>query len=408
MLKCSKCGRHHKSSETFCPFCSSKVPFKKALTVVAAGFSSMVLMACYGCPNCTYHKDVSIQEIQESPENWENIDVRVQGLIVSPVDNYAFFVQAIDIQGPNSGIKIEFSEFSAFEPEIGKIYDLIGTVKIVNDEPFLALAPGYDNDPEYETYDPIAEPINDVEDLEPYESCFVQLDDIVIDGTNMITEEISLGNSYVDIYEDNIDSITGVLVDIGGEWVFEPVEQYFRKATVQQIQEDPTYSSTVEIDGAVVSPMIDGIFYIQNPEMPGVNSGIKIETADDTVFSLYQRYTFKGVVWLVEGEPTIRLISDYPPERTGSVEELIPELLDGEEFEQLESCLVQVENATLFESDGQLMLSPDLMLGSYFIEEQAESGDTLEQIQGILVEMSGMWTLEPVFKYASFIVDSSS
>ncbi len=51
MRPCPECGRHHKVTETECPFCGHAEPKKTRIhSTVAAALSCFVLMACYGAP----------------------------------------------------------------------------------------------------------------------------------------------------------------------------------------------------------------------------------------------------------------------------------------------------------------------------------------------------------------------
>lgn len=50
MVRCPRCGRHHRVLEERCPFCSRAGVARTITGVVTACVSSIVLMACYGAP----------------------------------------------------------------------------------------------------------------------------------------------------------------------------------------------------------------------------------------------------------------------------------------------------------------------------------------------------------------------
>lgn len=71
MIPCTRCGRHHNTSERRCPFCSSqRTVFGTAGLAVATVLTPMVLAACYGCPpdKCDDFYDTGRDTGQDSGE----------------------------------------------------------------------------------------------------------------------------------------------------------------------------------------------------------------------------------------------------------------------------------------------------------------------------------------------------
>jgi len=55
---CPSCGRHHLSDEPSCPFCGARSARRRRIpSSVAACFSAVVLMACYGAPPGDFDTD---------------------------------------------------------------------------------------------------------------------------------------------------------------------------------------------------------------------------------------------------------------------------------------------------------------------------------------------------------------
>lgn len=51
MTRCPQCGRHHKETESSCPFCGrSRGRLGRLTRSATVAFSAVVLMACYGPP----------------------------------------------------------------------------------------------------------------------------------------------------------------------------------------------------------------------------------------------------------------------------------------------------------------------------------------------------------------------